>query len=86
MLDQKHGENITFQGLMLTRLATVSGAKENHGVNNRSNAGQEEDIELEFFDLAMLAKATDDFSPDNKLGEGGFGPVYKVTLHYSAEK
>ncbi|XVF18746.1 hypothetical protein REPUB_Repub11eG0049700 [Reevesia pubescens] len=51
--------------------------KENQGVNNRSDAGQKEDIELEFFDLAMLAKATEDFSSENKLGEGGFGPVYK---------
>lgn len=69
---------------MLARLATVSGENENHGVNSRSNAGQKEDIELELFDLAVLAKATNGFSSDNKLGEGGFGPVYKVNLHCSA--
>lgn len=34
-----------------------------------------------FFDLAALKEATDDFSEANKLGEGGFGPVYKVKVY-----
>ncbi|XP_076910282.1 putative LRR receptor-like serine/threonine-protein kinase At1g56130 [Bidens hawaiensis] len=32
------------------------------------------------FTYGELRDATDDFSPSNKLGEGGFGPVYKGTL------
>uniref|UniRef100_A0A7C9ACQ6 non-specific serine/threonine protein kinase n=2 Tax=Opuntia streptacantha TaxID=393608 RepID=A0A7C9ACQ6_OPUST len=32
------------------------------------------------FSYEMLAKATDKFHPSNKLGEGGFGPVYKGKL------
>ncbi|PWA96511.1 leucine-rich repeat transmembrane protein kinase [Artemisia annua] len=32
------------------------------------------------FSYAELRTATDDFSAANKLGEGGFGPVYKGTL------
>ncbi|CBI20018.3 unnamed protein product, partial [Vitis vinifera] len=32
------------------------------------------------FSYAELRNATEDFSPSNKLGEGGFGPVYKGTL------
>lgn len=28
----------------------------------------------------MVAAATDDFSLANKLGQGGFGPVYKVNF------
>ncbi|RVX02516.1 putative LRR receptor-like serine/threonine-protein kinase [Vitis vinifera] len=32
------------------------------------------------FSYAELKNATGDFSPSNKLGEGGFGPVYKGTL------
>ncbi|KAL7590818.1 hypothetical protein Lser_V15G35420 [Lactuca serriola] len=32
------------------------------------------------FGYGDLRDATDDFSPANKLGEGGFGPVYKGTL------
>jgi hypothetical protein len=30
------------------------------------------------FDLATIEAATNNFSDDNKLGEGGFGAVYKV--------
>ncbi|KAL6609738.1 hypothetical protein ACP70R_039707 [Stipagrostis hirtigluma subsp. patula] len=32
------------------------------------------------YDLSTLRAATDNFSKNNKLGEGGFGPVYKGTL------
>ncbi len=31
------------------------------------------------FDLSALQEATENFSPNNKLGEGGFGAVYKVS-------
>ena len=30
------------------------------------------------YDFATLSAATSEFSVDNKLGEGGFGLVYKV--------
>ncbi|GAA0156534.1 hypothetical protein LIER_14013 [Lithospermum erythrorhizon] len=33
------------------------------------------------FSYAELRSATNDFNSDNKLGEGGFGPVYKGTLN-----
>ncbi|KAL4355814.1 G-type lectin S-receptor-like serine/threonine-protein kinase At4g27290 isoform X1 [Arachis hypogaea] len=39
-----------------------------------------ENIDLPTFDFSILAKATENFSSCNKLGEGGFGPVYKGTL------
>ncbi|CAN6341569.1 unnamed protein product, partial [Urochloa humidicola] len=29
------------------------------------------------YDLSSLRAATNNFSEENKLGEGGFGPVYK---------
>ncbi|KHN00060.1 G-type lectin S-receptor-like serine/threonine-protein kinase [Glycine soja] len=41
---------------------------------------RKEDIDLPTFDLSVLANATENFSTRNKLGEGGFGPVYKGTL------
>lgn len=34
--------------------------------------------DLPFFSLSTILKATDDFAHKNKLGEGGFGPVYRV--------
>ncbi|XP_068644986.1 uncharacterized protein [Aristolochia californica] len=36
--------------------------------------------ELPIFDFKVVAFVTDNFSPANKLGEGGFGPVYRGTL------
>ncbi|KAI3743282.1 hypothetical protein L1987_60988 [Smallanthus sonchifolius] len=37
-------------------------------------------VDLYVFDLSIIAAATDSFSPSNKLGEGGFGSVYKGKL------
>ena len=33
------------------------------------------------FDFGTLEAATNNFSDDNKIGEGGFGDVYKVELY-----
>ncbi|KAL3620646.1 hypothetical protein CASFOL_035558 [Castilleja foliolosa] len=49
----------------------------------RLNNGEEN--ELPFFSLSMITKATDHFSIKNKLGEGGFGPVYKGILENGQE-
>ncbi|RZC09203.1 G-type lectin S-receptor-like serine/threonine-protein kinase At4g27290 isoform X2 [Glycine soja] len=50
------------------------------GIEVKNNESQQEDFELPLFDLVSIAQATDHFSDHNKLGEGGFGPVYKGTL------
>ena len=34
------------------------------------------------FSFETIRVATDDFSEANKLGQGGFGPVYKVKFYY----
>lgn len=47
---------------------------------------QEEDLELPLFDLATICAATDQFSLGNKIGQGGFGPVYKVWFILSASE
>ncbi|CAN1194975.1 G-type lectin S-receptor-like serine/threonine-protein kinase At4g27290 [Linum perenne] len=38
--------------------------------------GRNEEAELPLFELATIVDATDNFSVSNKLGEGGYGPVY----------
>ncbi|CAN6205613.1 unnamed protein product [Urochloa humidicola] len=40
---------------------------------------------LPVLDLSTLKVATENFSERNKLGEGGFGAVYKGTLHYGEQ-
>ena len=38
------------------------------------------DVELPLFDLATIASATNNFSPEHMIGAGGFGSVYKVLI------
>ncbi|XP_022866425.1 G-type lectin S-receptor-like serine/threonine-protein kinase SD1-1, partial [Olea europaea var. sylvestris] len=45
---------------------------------DHNDENHNESIELPLFDLQAITKATDNFSINCKLGEGGFGPVYKV--------
>lgn len=57
----------------------------------QDDEGHNEDLELPLFDMATIAAATDNFSLQNKIGEGGFGPVYKVnprnsTLSWNASR
>ncbi|PON81476.1 S-receptor-like serine/threonine-protein kinase [Trema orientale] len=48
---------------------------------NRVNGKvKDKDIELPLFDLATITSATKNFTPENMIGAGGFGPVYKGNL------
>lgn len=40
-----------------------------------------DEIELPLFDITTLVIATNKFSDENKLGQGGFGIVYKVNYY-----
>ncbi|XP_076919271.1 G-type lectin S-receptor-like serine/threonine-protein kinase At4g27290 [Bidens hawaiensis] len=46
---------------------------------------KEEDWDLPLFDFNTIADATNNFSDECKLGEGGFGPVYKGILEDGKE-
>ncbi|KAL7218135.1 hypothetical protein ACSBR2_011413 [Camellia fascicularis] len=63
--------------------------KEGNPMNNPeqgcTDKSQKEDLELPLFDLAVIANSTSNFSINSKLGEGGFGPVYKGMLEGGQE-
>ncbi|KAJ0260274.1 S-locus glycoprotein domain-containing protein [Hirschfeldia incana] len=46
----------------------------------KSGLKQEEISGITFFEMNTIRAATDNFKISNKLGEGGFGPVYKGVL------
>ncbi|KAK7244442.1 hypothetical protein RIF29_39264 [Crotalaria pallida] len=52
---------------------------------NAINEHNEEDPELPLFDMPTIISATNNFSSDNILGEGGFGPVFKGVLEDGRE-
>lgn len=37
------------------------------------------DFNINTFSLRQIKDATNNFAPANKIGEGGFGPIYKVS-------
>ncbi|KAM6552005.1 hypothetical protein CsatB_001813 [Cannabis sativa] len=51
------------------------------GKLKRGGGDDHDQPELHFFDLDSVVMATNRFSIANKLGQGGFGPVYKGELH-----
>ncbi|KAL9243551.1 hypothetical protein vseg_017426 [Gypsophila vaccaria] len=56
--------------------------------SNREHSGEAtnaDDLELPIFDLYSMAVATDNFSEVNKLGQGGFGRVYKGVMQDGVE-
>ncbi|XP_044497370.1 G-type lectin S-receptor-like serine/threonine-protein kinase CES101 isoform X2 [Mangifera indica] len=56
--------------LLITPYGKKKREEEGHGIGH----------ELKIFDFQVISAATENFSADNKLGEGGFGPVYKGQL------
>ncbi|XVE80249.1 hypothetical protein DITRI_Ditri14bG0124500 [Diplodiscus trichospermus] len=47
---------------------------------NKPGSHRNREVELPFFSFSGVSAATNNFLSTNKLGEGGFGPVYKGTL------
>jgi len=60
----------------------ISSSAESVATSFKDATVRGEDFKLPLFDIDTIATATDNFSMQNKLGEGGFGPVYKVTWSY----
>ncbi|KAL1299399.1 hypothetical protein AAHE18_18G107300 [Arachis hypogaea] len=51
----------------------------------RAHEREKDDMDLPMFDLSTIVYATNYFSSENKLGEGGFGSVYKGALENGTE-
>ncbi|XP_059436934.1 cysteine-rich receptor-like protein kinase 44 [Corylus avellana] len=51
-----------------------------HTIGSIQARDQDNSEEMHYFNLSTMQAATNNFSDANKLGEGGFGPVYKGML------
>ncbi|KAJ9539948.1 hypothetical protein OSB04_026454 [Centaurea solstitialis] len=56
-----------------------------HALDKKYSEAEKDDLDLNFISLSKVVKATNNFSIDNKLGQGGFGPVYKGVLESGQE-
>ncbi|CAN1239396.1 G-type lectin S-receptor-like serine/threonine-protein kinase At4g27290 [Linum grandiflorum] len=69
-------------GGLLVTLGLIIWVKRKNPTHMNSD---KEDLELPLFDLTSVAFATNNFSQNNILGQGGFGTVYKGTLRDGVE-
>uniref|UniRef100_A0A6N2NBM0 Receptor-like serine/threonine-protein kinase n=1 Tax=Salix viminalis TaxID=40686 RepID=A0A6N2NBM0_SALVM len=61
-------------------------AKTKNSLEKDNNDEDENEVmDLPIFDMKTIIKATENFSIDRKLGEGGFGTVYKGNLNEGQE-
>ncbi|KAJ9554617.1 hypothetical protein OSB04_018662 [Centaurea solstitialis] len=60
---------------------TKKGRGNRNALDKKNTSVPMDDLDsLPYFSLHEIVKATDNFSINNKIGEGGFGPVYKGVL------
>ncbi|XP_052180877.1 cysteine-rich receptor-like protein kinase 25 isoform X2 [Diospyros lotus] len=62
------------------RAATKLFSQSRQGSVNHAGGDDSENVDSLQYDFDSIRVATNDFSNANKLGEGGFGPVYKARL------
>ncbi|KAK8466571.1 hypothetical protein PHAVU_008G127237 [Phaseolus vulgaris] len=74
--------------IMWRRISTHQGAAPAEYINDYVFGDLSHEVKLQellTFNLEKLVTATNEFHPSNKLGQGGFGPVYKGQLHDGRE-
>lgn len=74
----------TGRGRQPTLNSDVTASSTTFQVSQKLDEGIE-NLDLPFFDISTILAATDNFSFAKRLGQGGFGPVYKV-LHLAKDK
>ena len=63
-------------------ICLVTGKQENNSYKYSKQESLEDNSELPLFDLDTILAATGKFCSTNKIGQGGFGTVYRVnSLH-----
>ncbi|XP_057466203.1 G-type lectin S-receptor-like serine/threonine-protein kinase At4g27290 isoform X2 [Actinidia eriantha] len=74
--------SVTSVGMLIIGLSLLYWVRKRKQAKPRgyTTTSKKEDIELPLFGLSKITDATNNFSEENKLGEGGFGPVYKGIL------
>ncbi|GAY56730.1 hypothetical protein CUMW_174130 [Citrus unshiu] len=68
---------LSLAGLVVTARRSISKLK--HKISTIENLNYDANS-LRVFTFTAIQEATDNFSSENKLGEGGYGPVYKGRL------
>ncbi|XP_062175782.1 G-type lectin S-receptor-like serine/threonine-protein kinase At4g27290 [Alnus glutinosa] len=79
------GEKASSNNLLLFDFDTKLDAINEEMNTNNNLKKKEKDFELPLFSYESVSIATNNFSAINKLGEGGYGPVYKGKLHRGQE-
>ncbi|KAJ1294769.1 hypothetical protein BS78_01G172000 [Paspalum vaginatum] len=62
------------------QIAASSDVQDDSSLHNGQGQGNSQDCDLPSFDVETIQAATDNFSVHNKIGKGGFGPVYMGKL------
>ncbi|KAG0481481.1 hypothetical protein HPP92_012339 [Vanilla planifolia] len=72
--------SIIFLCFMMIRRRRQKGKSRGEEMIQRLEGCKERNTDVSLFKFSQIINATHNFSNDNKLGEGGFGPVYKGKL------
>ncbi|XP_028070886.1 G-type lectin S-receptor-like serine/threonine-protein kinase At4g27290, partial [Camellia sinensis] len=81
LIDIKEDFNENGQDLYIRMASSELGTMRDIFKQGGNNESLNKDLELPLFDFGTIMNATSYFSASNKLGEGGYGTVYKGLLY-----